>query len=78
MRQNLTLVVVNIHSLEWKILTVSCATCGKLLDKLPRPDLGRKRMDGLFVGGFRLLLTDGHPTITEDENEMGDLQDSEE
>ena len=48
------------------------------IGQIAPPNLGRKRMDGLFVGGFRLLLTDGHPTITEDENEMGDLQDSEE
>ncbi len=63
---------------EWRILTVSCSTCGKLLDKLPRPDLGRKRMDGIFVGGFRLLLTDGHPTIIEDDNEIINPKDSEE
>jgi len=63
---------------EWRMLTVSCSTCGKLLDKLPRPDLGRKRMDGIFVGGFRLLLTDGHPTIIEDDNESINLKDSEE
>ena len=62
----------------WEILTVSCTACGKTLDKLPRPDLGRKRMDGLFVGGLRLLLTDGHPTITEDENPIDNVQDSEE
>lgn len=63
---------------EWKILTISCSTCGKLLDKLPRPDLGRKRMDGIFAGGFRLLLTDGHPTIMDDDHENKYLQDSEE
>ena len=62
---------------EWRILTISCSTCGKLLDELPRPDLGRKRIDGVFAGGLRLLLTDGHPTIIEDE-ESRYFQDSEE
>tara|TARA_B100001287_G_scaffold41415_1_gene30495 strand:- start:2712 stop:3323 length:612 start_codon:yes stop_codon:yes gene_type:complete len=62
---------------EWRILTISCSNCGKLLDELPRPDLGRKRMDGVFAGGFRLLLTDGHPTIIEDD-ESRYFQDSEE
>ena len=62
---------------EWRILTISCSTCGKLLEELPRPDLGRKRIDGVFAGGLRLLLTDGHPTIIEDE-ESRNFQDSEE
>ena len=62
---------------EWRILTISCSTCGKLLEELPRPDLGRKRIDGVFAGGLRLLLTDGHPTIIEDE-ESRYFQDSEE
>ncbi|MBK37702.1 MAG: hypothetical protein CMB45_01800 [Euryarchaeota archaeon] len=63
---------------EWRILTISCSTCGKLLDELPRPDLGRKRIDGVFAGGLRLLLTDGHPTVIEDEGESKYFQDSEE
>ena len=63
---------------EWRILTISCSTCGKLLDELPRPDLGRKRIDGVFAGGLRLLLTDGHPTIIEDDDESKYFQDSEE
>lgn len=63
---------------EWRILTISCSTCGKLLDELPRPDLGRKRMDGVFAGGLRLLLTDGHPTVIEDDGESKYFQDSEE
>ena len=62
---------------EWRILTISCSTCGKLLEELPRPDLGRKRIDGVFAGGLRLLLTDGHPTIIDDE-ESRYFQDSEE
>ena len=62
---------------EWRILAISCSTCGKLLEELPRPDLGRKRIDGVFAGGLRLLLTDGHPTIIEDE-ESRYFQDSEE
>ena len=63
---------------EWRILTISCSTCGKMLDELPRPDLGRKRMDGVFAGGFRLLLTDGHPTIIEDDGKSKYFHDSEE
>lgn len=63
---------------EWQILTVSCSTCGKDLDKIPRPDLGRKRMDGFFVGSFRLLLTDGYPTVSDHGDELENLQDSEE
>ena len=62
---------------EWRILTISCSTCGKLLEELPRPDLGRKRIDGVFAGGLRLLLTDGHPTIIEDDKTRY-FQDSEE
>ena len=68
----------NYPEAEWRILTVSCVTCGKVLEKLSRPDLGRKRFDGFFIGGFRLLLTDGYPTITEDGDELNDLLDSEE
>ncbi len=60
---------------EWKMLSISCNTCGKVLEKMPRPDLGRKRKDGFFAGGFRLLLTDGYPVI---DNNLVDIDDSEE
>lgn len=63
---------------EWQILTVSCSTCGKVLDRIPRPDLGRKRMDGFFIGGFRLLLTDGYPTVSDYEDGLENIHDSEE
>ena len=59
---------------EWQILTVSCSTCAKVLDKIPRPDLGRKRMDGFFAGGFRLLLTDGYPTVSDYEDGLENLR----
>tara|TARA_B100001250_G_C19794176_1_gene787994 strand:- start:85 stop:717 length:633 start_codon:yes stop_codon:yes gene_type:complete len=63
---------------EWRIINIACDTCSTILDDIPRPDLGRKRMDGFFVGGFRLLLSDGHPVIAGDENNRLRFTDSEE
>ena len=63
---------------EWRIINIACDTCSTILDEIPRPDLGRKRMDGFFVGGFRLLLSDGHPVIAGDENNRLKFTDSEE
>ena len=63
---------------EWKMLFISCNQCGKVLDEMPRPDLGRKRKDGFFAGGFRLLLTDGYPVIDNDSADFGEIDDSEE
>ena len=40
----------------WETMSVSCRVCSKTLDDMARPDLGRKRIDGFFTGGLRLLL----------------------
>ena len=63
---------------EWRILTVSCARCDAKLSDMPRPDLGRKRMDGFFLGGFRLLMTDGYPVIDFEDGSKNINSDSEE
>ena len=63
---------------QWDIMAVSCTTCGKVLDAMPRPDLGRKRLDGFFLGTTRLLLSDGYPIISSDEDKRSEVDDSEE
>lgn len=63
---------------EWRVLTISCARCDAKLSELPRPDLGRKRMDGFFLGGLRLLMTDGYPVIDFDDDSKNKISDSEE
>jgi hypothetical protein len=40
---------------------IYCSSCNKKLEDLFRPDLGRKRSDGFFMGTIRLLSTDGYP-----------------
>ncbi|MEC7239102.1 MAG: hypothetical protein VXV81_03035 [Candidatus Thermoplasmatota archaeon] len=63
---------------QWDIMAVSCTTCSKVLDAMPRPDLGRKRLDGFFLGTTRLLLSDGYPIISSDEDKRSEVDDSEE
>ena len=63
---------------QWDIMAVSCTTCSKVLDAMPRPDLGRKRLDGFFLGTTRLLLSDGYPIISSDEEKRSEVDDSEE
>tara|TARA_Y100001935_G_scaffold254046_1_gene261897 strand:+ start:1723 stop:2160 length:438 start_codon:yes stop_codon:yes gene_type:complete len=63
---------------EWQVMAIKCKSCAKILDEMPRPDLGRKRQDGFFLGGFRLLLTDGYPVIAADLNGSELIDDSEE
>tara|TARA_B100001564_G_scaffold329233_1_gene313552 strand:+ start:80 stop:709 length:630 start_codon:yes stop_codon:yes gene_type:complete len=53
---------------EWNLVNIECRTCNVVLDDMPRPDLGRKRVDGFFIGGFRLLMTDGYPFVEVSEN----------
>ena len=53
----------------WEVTSVRCKTCGNILLKEPRPDLGRPRSDGWIMGFVRLLLTDGRPIIMIDEEE---------
>ena len=45
---------------------------------MARPDLGRKRIDGFFTGGLRLLLSDGYPMVSLDNDDESMLDDSEE
>ena len=63
---------------QWDIMAVSCTTCSTVLDAMPRPDLGRKRLDGFFLGTTRLLLSDGYPIISSDEDKRSEVDDSEE
>ena len=44
---------------HWEVASVRCAACLSVLLDLPRPDLGRKRSDGWFIGSFRVWLLDG-------------------
>ena len=59
-------------------MSVSCQVCSKILDDMARPDLGRKRIDGFFTGGLRLLLSDGYPMVSLDNDDESMLDDSEE
>ena len=62
----------------WETMSVSCRVCSKTLDDMARPDLGRKRIDGFFTGGLRLLLSDGYPMVSLDNDDESMLDDSEE
>ena len=64
--------------LTWETMQVSCTTCSKTLDEMPRPDLGRKRVDGFFTGGLRLILSDGYPIISGPSENKSAIDDSEE
>ena len=46
---------------SWMLQAISCTTCGAVLSRTPRPDLGRPRSDGRLSGTLRLLITDGYP-----------------
>jgi hypothetical protein len=46
---------------HWLPAGIRCASCGALLSRMARPDLGRPRSDGRLRGTVRLLITDGHP-----------------
>lgn len=50
-------------TISWHLQSIKCDACGKVLKRMERPDLGRKRADGFFVGTLRLLLTDGYPMV---------------
>jgi hypothetical protein len=51
---------------EWLLAGIFCSVCRKKLDSMPRPDLGRKRSDGFFMGSFRLIVSDGNPIFVAD------------
>lgn len=53
--------------IRWEVTAIRCRACRHVHCSRARPDLGRKRTDGL-VGTVRLLILDGHPLLTEDEN----------
>lgn len=53
----------------WEVTSVRCKTCGEILLREPRPDLGRPRSDGWIMGFVRLALSDGKPIIALDEEE---------
>lgn len=46
---------------HWDVQCIACSTCGAVLSRTARPDLGRPRSDGRLAGMLRLLITDGHP-----------------
>lgn len=50
---------------EWQLTAVRCASCNLTLDDMARPDLGRKRSEGILVGTLRLLASDGYPIISQ-------------
>ena len=45
----------------WTLDCVRCSSCSYIMLNCPRPDLGRKRSDGFFLGAIRVLILDGHP-----------------
>ena len=46
---------------HWEVQCIACSTCGAVLSRTARPDIGRPRSDGRIAGMIRLLITDGHP-----------------
>jgi len=59
----------NMPSPVWELSAVRCDSCRKVLEPMYRPDLGRPRSDGFFMGMIRLWLSDGHPLIAEDSDQ---------
>lgn len=60
----------NWASPHWQVAGIVCVNCNSKLSNMPRPDLGRKRKDRRFVGFLRLMLSDGYPLVSvEDEEE---------
>tara|TARA_B100000242_G_scaffold137604_1_gene97741 strand:+ start:3973 stop:4287 length:315 start_codon:yes stop_codon:yes gene_type:complete len=51
----------------WEITAVRCKSCGQTLLARPRPDLGRPRRDGKIMGFLRLLISDGKPIVSSEE-----------
>lgn len=51
----------------WEITAVRCKSCGQTLLARPRPDLGRPRHDGKIMGFLRLLISDGKPIVSSEE-----------
>ena len=52
--------------LQWEVRAIRCLNCRIVSLDLPRPDLGRIRSDGRFVGTLRILLMDGHSVFPRD------------
>ena len=44
----------------WSLDAVKCSECSHVLLNHPRPDLGRKRSDGILLGALRIMILDGH------------------
>ena len=43
----------------WSLDAVKCLQCSHVLLNHPRPDLGRKRSDGILLGALRTMILDG-------------------
>ena len=43
----------------WSLDAVKCLECSHVLLNHPRPDLGRKRSDGILLGALRIMILDG-------------------
>ncbi len=46
--------------LQWEVRSIRCQSCRKIVMNIPRPDLGRMRSEGRFIGSLRVLLMDGN------------------
>ena len=46
-------------TLRWEVRSIRCKQCRYIALETARPDLGRMRSDGRFMGSFRILLMDG-------------------
>ena len=44
----------------WSLDAVKCSECSHILLDHARPDLGRKRSDGILFGALRIMILDGH------------------
>ena len=63
---------------EWLLSGIYCSVCKKKLDDMSRPDLGRKRSDGFFMGILRLIASDGNPIfVSEGKNFEVEYNESE-
>ncbi len=56
----------------WSLDSVKCSKCSHVLLDHPRPDLGRKRSDGMLLGALRIMILDGHPFAESNANRLNE------
>ena len=56
--------------LQWEVRAVRCRNCRSTILNHPRPDLGRIRSDGRWMGSLRILLMDGDSAFPPQEDSV--------